>query len=170
MMEYVERCSEEVAQKGMSFAKYVRCSRKAVKDGYCRQHHPDAVKARKDKREAAAEKKWNNTPYKQLQRAVEEIGNLHNQIKELATSGPEALALKAKHNRELGELYQLACVESYFTPKHMLERFEKIRAKINKGRHSDPPFQRAMDLYRKSKLGDAFEKSAEVIDQMREES
>jgi hypothetical protein len=26
-----------------------RCSRHEVKDGFCRQHHPDAVKARKEK-------------------------------------------------------------------------------------------------------------------------
>lgn len=26
-----------------------QCCRKAVKDGYCKQHHPDTVKARKEK-------------------------------------------------------------------------------------------------------------------------
>jgi len=31
-----------------------RCSRRAVKDGYCKQHHPDTVKAREDARSA----KW----------------------------------------------------------------------------------------------------------------
>jgi len=31
-----------------------QCSRKASKDGYCKQHHPDSVQARRDKRAA----KW----------------------------------------------------------------------------------------------------------------
>jgi hypothetical protein len=35
-----------------------QCSRKAVKDGYCKQHHPDEVK----KRGAHREKKLETTP------------------------------------------------------------------------------------------------------------
>lgn len=31
-----------------------QCTRKAVKDGYCKQHHPDTVKAKQDERDA----KW----------------------------------------------------------------------------------------------------------------
>lgn len=35
-----------------------QCSRKAVKDGYCKQHHPDAVKAKKEAREKQWEQEW----------------------------------------------------------------------------------------------------------------
>jgi hypothetical protein len=33
-----------------------QCSRNAKKDGYCKQHHPDSVKARRKE----AEKRWRN--------------------------------------------------------------------------------------------------------------
>ncbi len=47
-----EKCKEKIfrgAGHGSS-----QCSRNAVKDGYCKQHHPDNVKARREANEA----KW----------------------------------------------------------------------------------------------------------------
>ena len=46
------RCSERVFTSGAWTAH--PCSRWAVRDGFCKQHHPDAVKARRE----AQELKW----------------------------------------------------------------------------------------------------------------
>jgi hypothetical protein len=40
-----------------------QCSRNAVKDGYCTQHHPDSVKARRDKQDAEWKRKQENSIY-----------------------------------------------------------------------------------------------------------
>ena len=46
-----DKCKETVFRQGGSFGGN-RCSRKAVKDGFCKQHHPDAVAKRRDERMA----------------------------------------------------------------------------------------------------------------------
>ncbi len=57
-----------------------RCSRNAVNDGYCKQHHPDLVKARRARAEKAREKKLEKSP---LRMAFKTIEQLQNRIKEL---------------------------------------------------------------------------------------
>ena len=42
------RCKEKVWERS-GWPRAYQCNRKAVKDGYCKQHHPDAVKEREDK-------------------------------------------------------------------------------------------------------------------------
>ncbi len=42
--------------------RYHRCSRRAKKDGYCMQHHPDAVKTRKEKSLKAYDEKRAKDP------------------------------------------------------------------------------------------------------------
>lgn len=60
-----------------------RCSRKAVRDGWCKQHHPDAVKARQEKSEKEYREKWNKSPEMCLQRALKRIGELELKIASL---------------------------------------------------------------------------------------
>ena len=48
-----EYCKASVADPG-GWRNRHQCSRKAKVDGWCKQHHPDAVKARRDK----ADVKW----------------------------------------------------------------------------------------------------------------
>ena len=45
-MDKQEQCKKMVP--GSGWGTFRQCSRKAVKDGYCKQHHPDSVKARDD--------------------------------------------------------------------------------------------------------------------------
>jgi len=45
-----------------------QCSRKAVKDGYCKQHHPDAVAKRSEDSERRYKEKVHNRPIAKLQR------------------------------------------------------------------------------------------------------
>lgn len=45
-----------------------QCSRNAVKDGYCRQHHPDAVAERERKRKERQEAERAKSPYRLIER------------------------------------------------------------------------------------------------------
>lgn len=75
-MEKIE-CKEWVTG---SLGGLFRCYRWATKDGYCWQHHPDAVKARQEKASARWEAKQQNSP---LSRATRRIAELEAEIKEL---------------------------------------------------------------------------------------
>ena len=50
MSDEDDRCKEEVW--GANSYRAHQCTRKAKIDGYCKQHHPDAQKARDEKRRA----------------------------------------------------------------------------------------------------------------------
>ena len=43
-----------------------QCSRRDWKDGYCKQHHPDSVRARQEKSMRKYEEKVKNSPWNQL--------------------------------------------------------------------------------------------------------
>lgn len=53
-----ERCKQEVPDRWTRWPSFHRCERYAVKDGYCRQHHPDTVKAREQKSRDKWQKDW----------------------------------------------------------------------------------------------------------------
>jgi len=57
-----------------------QCSRNAVKDGYCKQHHPDSVKLRREKSEKLHAKKLEKSP---LRMAFKTIEQLRKRVKEL---------------------------------------------------------------------------------------
>ena len=61
-----DRCKERVWRNHTW--KPSRCARFAVKDGYCKQHHPDSVKLRREKAQAAfdAKLKLSRAPYDRL--------------------------------------------------------------------------------------------------------
>lgn len=44
-------CKQEVQIKGFQFPRYKKCSRKAMKDGFCNMHHPDTKKATEKRQE-----------------------------------------------------------------------------------------------------------------------
>jgi len=77
-----ERCKEEVWN---SFNAY-RCSRKAVVDGYCKQHSPEAVKARREKGQKAFEERMEQSDWRQLALAKERIAALEEE-KEMYKAG-----------------------------------------------------------------------------------
>lgn len=65
--------------------KYFPCSRYASKDGYCKQHHPDSVRARNVERDRKCEEKRKQSSWYLLEKAKERIVELEkelNQIKE----------------------------------------------------------------------------------------
>ncbi len=50
-----DNCKEKIYRPSMW--RSVPCSRKAVKDGFCKQHHPDSIKEREEKSKKEYDKK-----------------------------------------------------------------------------------------------------------------
>lgn len=50
--------TEQCKQTRMDGYHQVGCSRKAKRDGYCTQHHPDTVKARREESSRKWKEKW----------------------------------------------------------------------------------------------------------------
>ena len=52
------QCRESVRESGHS-PRFHQCKRSAIRDGYCKQHHPDAVRERNRKKlQKAAAEAW----------------------------------------------------------------------------------------------------------------
>lgn len=62
-----DRCQKWVADPTSMAMRTYQCSRKSIKDGYCTIHHPDYIKAKREKERA----KWDETA---------RIRGIHNQI------------------------------------------------------------------------------------------
>jgi hypothetical protein len=65
---------------GLRFPRMRQCNRKPVKDGYCKQHHPDAVAERQKKSE---EHFRATSPYYQYQDLLDKYKKLEEKYKEL---------------------------------------------------------------------------------------
>lgn len=68
-----KQCTAEVP--GAVGWRLVQCSRKAWKDGFCKQHHPDSVRERQAKsyRRFDEKMKRQNLPFEQLKRRTEAL-------------------------------------------------------------------------------------------------
>ena len=75
-----QQCKQEVHDRQSSWPRFHQCRRKAVKDGYCKQHHPDTVAERERKSKERWDKKWANSPTVRLRKAEEEIKGLKAQL------------------------------------------------------------------------------------------
>jgi len=53
-----------------------QCSRNATVDGYCKQHHPDAVQARQEASRARADVKYQNSPMRRLMNSNADLKEL----------------------------------------------------------------------------------------------
>ena len=63
--------SEDCKEKIFSNYSSRGCARKAVTDGYCKQHHPDNVKARREKADSNRRQKFENSPIAVARRTIE---------------------------------------------------------------------------------------------------
>jgi len=92
MKKIKARCKQDIPDGGQSFH-YHQCRRIAVKDGYCKQHHPDAARARQAARSKRADARWKNSDFKKLQRATEAIIALTEALEKVRdvcrTTGPD---------------------------------------------------------------------------------
>ena len=72
------RCKESVPNNfSVTFR---RCSFKAWKDGYCKIHHPESVKARQEKQRIKYEADRAKSPYMLLQKATERNQQLEREL------------------------------------------------------------------------------------------
>lgn len=56
MIYLQDRCQKKIYA---GFYHPSRCSRRAIKDGWCKQHHPETIAARHKARNEKFERKWN---------------------------------------------------------------------------------------------------------------
>ncbi len=82
--KHSERCQEKMRGKG-SWGGFnrVQCTRKAVKDGFCTQHHPDSKRARAEKQK----EKWRAEQEQYKKKYAEE-----REKERLARAAPDLLA------------------------------------------------------------------------------
>lgn len=73
-----ERCKQKVWPNGQ-FTSH-RCSRKAVKDGYCNQHHPDTVKERDEKQRLKFQERIDKHPLTVAHKKIEELKQQHDDL------------------------------------------------------------------------------------------
>ena len=73
------RCKENV----FSNWHHYQCSRKIWKDGYCKQHHPDTVQARKIESEQKYKERYQQSAYGRLQAACRRIKELEAEVERL---------------------------------------------------------------------------------------
>jgi|GEM_PF-6509011 len=52
------RCRERHVPDGGRWPTFHQCTRLAVRDGYCKQHHPDAVRERRQRSHDQSEARW----------------------------------------------------------------------------------------------------------------
>lgn len=83
------RCKQEIYRG--TFSRQDQCSRQAKRDGYCNQHHPDTVKARKEKshNNYVAKKRRENKPWHLLAAAEQRIKALEEALNALQTPKDE---------------------------------------------------------------------------------
>ena len=70
------RCKQEIRIAGLSWPRWTQCSFKIVKDGYCKIHHPDYIKKKRE------EKRKNSLPVKYME-ARKHIEKLEKKVKKL---------------------------------------------------------------------------------------
>lgn len=100
MSDKRERCKEQVWQNGCF--RTSRCSRYAVKDGYCKQHHPDSVKARREESERKHQERQANSPLGMARKAIEEQKTKIEQLETSLKAAEEELErVKGDMNKNL---------------------------------------------------------------------
>lgn len=81
MIPLKERCKQEVSGTGTwgVFHRH-QCNRRAVKDGYCKQHHPDSVKKRQEESEERYHEKMQKDPLRLAHEQLKKYRNCLDQI------------------------------------------------------------------------------------------
>ncbi len=84
-----------------------QCSRKTVKDGFCKQHHPDSVKKREEEKERKFLEKQKNSPWRRLDKLEKEYEKLNKKFKKATIILTKMIKLfKAQANPETKLLLQ----------------------------------------------------------------
>lgn len=99
------RCKSTVYQP-QGFGRFYPCSFKAWKDGYCKIHHPDTVKARREKQEKKYEEERAKSPYVLLQKATERNKELEREVTALTAANADLTAQLAEAKADKDEAYR----------------------------------------------------------------
>ncbi|MFA6661441.1 MAG: hypothetical protein WCS56_00240 [Bacilli bacterium] len=79
----IEKCKARVSNLGSMPVYSHQCTFNAVKDGYCKRHHPDAVKIREEKQREKCQKQLDNSPLRMLKTSAEQLEKANAKIVEL---------------------------------------------------------------------------------------
>lgn len=86
----MSRCKEMVSTPGV-WSKSHQCSRKEWRDGWCKQHHPDSVDARRKLAEERYKQQQENSPWRRLQKKDMEIEQLKSELSALREAAHDAV-------------------------------------------------------------------------------
>ena len=111
-------CKETVFSKGTSFPRPSRCSRKATKDGFCHQHHPDTKTLRQAKADERHKQRQQNSIYSQLAR-LEKINTDQSRIMSEIVEALEAML----HESDTPEAFERA----YANGKAVLAKYKESK-------------------------------------------
>ena len=103
------RCKESVVPAEQWGSFHTRqCHRKIWRDGYCKQHHPDAVEERRKKSEEKFRLKMENNPFKRIYKLelrivelVEENRKLGEENRILKEAQPNSLCKRIEISPEV---------------------------------------------------------------------
>ena len=75
-----ERCKEMVPNGGRSVM-FHQCKRKSWKDGYCKQHHPETVKKRREESEKNYDKNRKESPWYKLKECKNSVDKMTQELR-----------------------------------------------------------------------------------------
>jgi hypothetical protein len=81
-------CKQRVISGAMGFHTH-RCERKIWKDGFCKQHHPNSVEARRKEMDKRYEEKQKRSPYVLLAKSIERERKWKKLVRDLLDFIPE---------------------------------------------------------------------------------
>ena len=102
------RCKASVHSNDRA-AHIYQCRRKTTKDGWCRQHHPDAVAARDKASTKAYQVRLERSPPVQLGRAIKELDRLRKSL-----ARKEAALREADSLRKYADNYADYHIEKFY--------------------------------------------------------
>jgi hypothetical protein len=75
----MNKCKTDVPEPGMNMY-FTRCKRNEWKDGYCRQHHPDTINERQDRRNKKFDARTKLSTHNLFLEAKKEIVKLKQEV------------------------------------------------------------------------------------------
>lgn len=105
----IEKCKARVSNPGSMPVYSHQCTFNAVKDGYCKRHHPDAVKIREEKHREKFQKQFDNSPLRMLKTSAEQLEKANAKIVELEQALQKSEDQNRLYRKMLTEPIQVKC-------------------------------------------------------------
>ena len=118
----MSRCKESV-MRGYHMGK---CLRNAVKDGYCKQHHPDSIAERDRLRQVEWDRQQDNSIYSRFARLQERNKELQAQLRDIKLMAKPVCAT-AKNTSAVRTGHELGgYIKHYIVPTHLIIALQAI--------------------------------------------